>query len=86
VLEKIWKSEFSLKEFIDPKNYKSYDELKKRLNEVLALNDQITDSVTSSRPVDPVTSSKPTFDGPKTKKYDDPALDDDEDYFKNLID
>ena len=84
-LEKIWKSEYSLKEFIDPKNYKSYDELKKRLGDVLMLNDQITDSVTTSRQSS-VETSKPTFDGPKTKKYDDASLDEDEDYFKNLID
>ena len=34
-LEKTWKSEYSLKEFVDPKNFKSYDDLKKRLTEVL---------------------------------------------------
>ena len=34
-LEQLWKSEHSLKEFIDPKNYKTYDELKDRLYEVL---------------------------------------------------
>jgi hypothetical protein len=34
-LETIWKSEYSLKEFVDPKTYKTYDELKKRLNDVL---------------------------------------------------
>ena len=37
VLETIWKSEYSLKEIVDPKNFKSYDELKKRLDEVLGL-------------------------------------------------
>lgn len=34
-LEKLWKSEHSLKEFVDPKNFKSYDELKHKLEEVL---------------------------------------------------
>jgi hypothetical protein len=38
-LEQIWKSQYSLKEFVDAKNFKSYDELKKRLNEVLELNE-----------------------------------------------
>jgi hypothetical protein len=37
-LEKIWKSEYSLKEFLEPKNFKSYDELKRKLEEVLELN------------------------------------------------
>lgn len=89
-LEKIWKSEYSLKEFVDPKNFKSYDELKKRLDEVLgntgtsssAVNDQITDSVTS----------KPSFEASKPRKSveDTPPFDvnDDEveDYFKSLAD
>ena len=34
-IEKIWKSAYSLKEFLDPKNFKSYDELKAKLNKVL---------------------------------------------------
>ena len=87
-LEKIWKAEYSLKEFVDPKNFKSYDELKKRLTEVLgstvsgvgAVNDQITDSVTQ----------KPSFEGSKPRKSveDTPPFDtetdEDLDYFKSL--
>ena len=37
VLETIWKNEYSLKEIIDRKNFKSYEELKKRLDEVNGL-------------------------------------------------
>lgn len=37
-LERIWKQEYPLKPFIDPANYKSYEDLEKRLNEVLELN------------------------------------------------
>lgn len=89
-LEKIWKSEYSLKEFVDPKQYKSYDELKKRLVEVIgtaassgAVNDQITDSVTQS---------KPTFEASKPRKSVEDTVpfdtDEDEDlnYFKGLAD
>jgi hypothetical protein len=36
-LEKLWKSEYSLQEFLSPKNFKSYDELKTRFNRVLGL-------------------------------------------------
>ena len=36
--EAIWKSEHSLKEFVDPANFKSYDDLKKRLDEVLGVD------------------------------------------------
>lgn len=34
-MEAVWKSEYSLKEIIDPKNFKTYDELKRRLDDVL---------------------------------------------------
>jgi hypothetical protein len=37
-LEAVWKQEHSLKELVDPKHFKSYDELKTRLNNVLVLN------------------------------------------------
>ena len=37
-LEKIWKSQHSLKEFVAPSSFKSYEELKKRLDEVLGLD------------------------------------------------
>ncbi len=39
-LEEIWKSEYSLKEFTDPKNYKSYDELKTKLLDVLQIDEE----------------------------------------------
>jgi hypothetical protein len=82
-LEKIWKSEYSLKEFIDPKNYKSYDELKKRFNEVLNL-DGASSPATASAPREE-NVGKPTFNS-TSKKYGDDNLDEDEDYFKNLPD
>jgi len=34
-LKKVWESEYGLNEFVDPSNYKSYDELKQRLDIVL---------------------------------------------------
>jgi len=36
-LEKLWKSESSLAEFIDPNSFKSYEELQAKLNRVLGL-------------------------------------------------
>jgi gp32 DNA binding protein like len=36
-LEKIWKSEYSLTELIDPKHFKSYDELKMRLEKAIGI-------------------------------------------------
>jgi gp32 DNA binding protein like len=37
-MEKIWKKSYSLKAFLDPSNFKSYDELKAKLNKVLGLD------------------------------------------------
>lgn len=34
-IEKVWKSEHSLKDFLKPENFKSYDELKAKLDKVL---------------------------------------------------
>jgi len=36
-LEEIWKQEHSLKEYTDPANYKSYEDLQARLNKVLGV-------------------------------------------------
>jgi hypothetical protein len=45
-MESVWKSEYSLKEIVDRKSFKTYEELKKRLDEV---NGEITDAVTAPR-------------------------------------
>jgi len=37
-LEKIWKSEYTLKDLVSDKEFKSYDQLKSRLDKVLGLN------------------------------------------------
>ena len=37
-LEAIWKKEYSLKEFLEPKQFKSYDALKAKLDKVLGLD------------------------------------------------
>lgn len=36
-LESLWKKQYSLNEFVNPENFKSYDELKKRLDYVLGV-------------------------------------------------
>jgi len=35
-IEKVWNSQHSLQEFLDPSNFKSYDELKRKLDAVLS--------------------------------------------------
>ena len=72
-LEELWKKEYSLKEFLDPKHFKPYDVLKAKLDKVIGLDGAA-----------PVSKTKAVDDGfvPKTS----PDLDDDEelDYFKSL--
>ena len=43
-LENVWKTEYSLQELLSPKNFRSYDELKKRLDRALGLTTGTTPS------------------------------------------
>ena len=78
-LEKIHNAEFSLKEFTDPATFKSYEELKKRLDTVLGVNEVKT-------PEEPrqVAEPSPRREVSSTTSFmsDDP----DDDDFKALID
>ena len=56
-LENIWKSEHSLQAFLEPKNFKSYDDLKNRLNRVLGLDSPVTNDIPEQH--EPVQKSKP---------------------------
>ena len=70
-LETIWKKEYSLKEFLDPKHFKSYDMLKAKLDKVLGIDGAAPVAKTKAEDFTPKTSSD---------------LDEDEelDYFKSL--
>jgi len=91
-LEAIWKREYSLKEFIAPSNFKSYEDLKKHLNDVLGLDEDAawmkkSGSVpqTQAQTLEKPLSNKQQ---PKTAENDIPFDIDDEDEdlkaFKNL--
>ena len=67
-LEAIWKSEYSLKEILDPKNFKSYDELKVRLTRVLGAPATTAKSAT-------IETATPSVNEPSIE----PSLDEDED-------
>jgi hypothetical protein len=87
-LERIWKQEHSLSEFLSEKNFKSYDELKARLNKVLGLEDgSAGDNYYSTKPNVPTTAStaKPET-ATKAKPTVADSVDDDEDlsYFEKL--
>jgi len=83
-IEVIWKSEYSLKEFLDPKNFKSYDDLKARLNKALGAATSVVKRV---KPVDEEIDSE---EGNRSSSADTPpwsTTSDDDDtlsYFKNL--
>jgi hypothetical protein len=71
-LEELWKTQYDLQEFIDPKNFKTYEELSDRLQMVLGkdINPDITDtaenmtqeetSYTSSEETETVTETSDT--------------------------
>jgi hypothetical protein len=96
MLEKIWKSEYSLKEFTDPKNFKSYEDLKRKLNDVLGISGmdvsrvdvKVNETVTKTY----TKSDEPSFEASKPRKSveDTPpwtdSEDEDLDYFKSLAD
>jgi hypothetical protein len=92
-LEAMWKREYSLKELIAPSNFKSYEDLKKHLNDVLGLDEDAAwmKKAAPASQTQSQTFEKPTFNkqpAPKTAENDVPfdVDDDDEDLkaFKNL--
>jgi hypothetical protein len=78
-LEELWKKEYSLKEFLDAKNFKPYDQLKARLDKVLGLTGAVA---IKSKAEDVLATSRMEEDVPfdTTSK----SGDDDLDYFKSL--
>jgi hypothetical protein len=61
-IEALWKSQYKLQEFLDPSNFKSYDELKSKLDMVLNLN---TGSAPASTPVQE-SAPAPEYVAPRT--------------------
>ena len=87
-MEAIWKSQYSLAELIAPDKFKSYDELKKRLDKVLAepssRKNEEDDDVPFERPVSRPAAAPAvgkTASAPKKPVVDD---DDDLEFFKKL--
>ena len=93
-LEEIWKSEMSLKELVDPKNFKSYAELKAKLYKVLGLDGRSHAPTVSAAEDDSVEMNfTPKFKdrpAPTMEQSSSPSMssDDDDDmaFFKNLAD
>ena len=88
-LETIWKSEFSLKELISDKEFKSYDKLKERLDKVLGIDD--VEVAMASTPKTTVELAKENIKAHGNKKaldedLSEPDLSEDEDlaFFSKL--
>ena len=90
-LEKTYNSLYSLKDFVDPANYKSYAELKRKLVEVLgaeALGGSMTSEAVAEAPVAPykpaeeIATSASKFEGSVSNDDDDD--DDSLSYFAKL--
>lgn len=84
-MEEIWKSEFSLAEIVDRKNFKTYDELKRRLDDVLGLTETsirtVTDEYRAAAPkaFNETDDDIPFTDSKPAKRISAPVVEDDED-------
>ena len=90
-LEKIWKSEHSLTAFLQPSEFKPYADLKKRLGEVLALEEEddvpVRTKTRSAKKAEMEDDETPVDVTPKRKAKEPVAEESEEDfmeYFKNL--
>jgi hypothetical protein len=80
-LEELWKSQYSLKEVVEPKQFKSYDLLKSRLEKVLGFEG----TPIRSKAEEEVVYQSESVDDTVLSKASSVSVDDDElDYFKNL--
>lgn len=83
-LEKLWKSEYSLKEFTDKTKFKSYDALKQRLDKALGLEGAVNLRTRAETSEVDVFEEK-DLDALSSSKSDRIATEDDDlDYFRNL--
>ena len=81
-IQKIWSSQYALKPFIDPSNFKSYDELKEKLNKTLT-GQRSTESV-EDIDLPPVSNDIPTSSNNSVEKVESSNESDDLSYFSKL--
>ena len=81
-INKIWQSQYALKPFIDPSNFKSYDELKEKLNKTLT-GQRSTESV-EDIDLPPVSNDIPTSSNNSVEKVESSNESDDLSYFSKL--
>ena len=81
-IDAVWKSQYALKAFIDPSNFKSYDELKEKLNRVLT-GTRSTESV-ADIDLPPASNSVPKSVGSVEKASSTDSDDESLSYFSKL--
>jgi hypothetical protein len=83
LLETVWKSQYSLSDFVEPSNFKSYDELKSKLYRVLALGESAaTEQPQVQAPVQREVSIPTT--SAETESFDSSDDDDTMSFFQKL--
>ena len=80
-IQKVWSAQYALKPFIDPSNFKSYDELKEKLNKTLT-GQRSTESV-ADIDLPPASDSIPVSNG-SVEKVESSNDSDDLSYFSKL--
>ena len=78
-LEEIWNLEYSLKEFLDASHFKPYDDLKRNMDAVLAVNAE--NAYATARQAEPVEDAKEWVPASGAASSD---VDEDMEYFKKL--
>jgi len=81
-LEALWKTQYNLSEFVDPKNFKSYDDLKARMERVLGMKKASAGPETPA-PAMPIASKSEDNDD-STPWSDNDGDDDALNYFEGL--
>ena len=84
-LETIWGTQYSLQEFVDPKNFKSYEELHARLNRVLGASavSSTAEEVDEDISPEPRQAAAPKVEEEESS-WSEESSDDSLDFFKNL--
>ena len=80
-IEQIWASQYSLNEFIDPSNFKTYQELEAKLNKVLMTTSDATTAEDVELPPEPSPSVAPVKETIAAAQTDD-GMDD----FRKMLD
>jgi len=70
-LEKVWGKQYSLTEFLDPKNFKSYEELKAKLDMVLSATGTVPQRAADTSLMEERPRPQPAKAAPKKADLDD---------------